>query len=125
MDERDLKPCPFCGGVGPVHPAYGQIRHEPKLEELSDEEPFRWRAICYGCKAAVLGETQESVFNRWNRRPESKEGILLEAVERALERYNDPREPHNGRMGGFPRGELGWAMADDLRTALKKYRGAL
>lgn len=43
---------------------------------------------------------------------------LRAAVERALNRYDHPREPHNVK-GGFPRGALAWAMASDLRDQLE------
>jgi hypothetical protein len=39
------------------------------------------------------------------------------AVLRALARYDNPAEKHN-KEGGFPRGELAWAMASDLREAI-------
>lgn len=38
------------------------------------------------------------------------------AIHNALHRYDNPDEPHN-KAGGFPRGELAWAMANDLRKA--------
>ena len=40
-------------------------------------------------------------------------------IKRALDRYDDPNEPHN-KKGGWPRGELAWAMAKDLREGLEK-----
>lgn len=49
-----------------------------------------------------------------------RDAAMLEARElrlviaRALARYDDPNEKHN-KDGGFPRGELAWAMAADLR----------
>jgi len=44
---------------------------------------------------------------------------LKDYAKRALDRYDDPTEPHN-KDGGFPRGSLAWAMASDLREGLKK-----
>lgn len=43
---------------------------------------------------------------------------LRGAIEAALRRYDNPREPHNAR-GGVPRGELAWAMMTDLRDTLQ------
>lgn len=43
---------------------------------------------------------------------------LQRAITSALNRYDNPREPHNVK-GGFPRGELAWAMASDLRDGLE------
>lgn len=42
---------------------------------------------------------------------------LLEAIKQALCRYENPFEPHN-KSGGFPRGELAWSMANDLKKGL-------
>lgn len=49
---------------------------------------------------------------------EEKYKILLAHVRRALRRYARPTEPHNIR-GGWPRGELAWAMNDDLKEAME------
>lgn len=43
---------------------------------------------------------------------------LRRAVDHALNRYDNPREPHNAK-GGFPRGDIAWAMASDLRDDLQ------
>jgi hypothetical protein len=43
---------------------------------------------------------------------------LHAAIVAALHRYDNPTEPHNVR-GGFPRGEVAWAMASDLRDRLE------
>jgi hypothetical protein len=43
---------------------------------------------------------------------------LEQAARRALGRYDDPQELHNTQVGGFPRGEVAWAMAADLRPVL-------
>lgn len=49
---------------------------------------------------------------------EEKYRILLEHVRRALRRYSNPAEPHN-QQGGWPRGELAWAINADLQEALE------
>lgn len=49
---------------------------------------------------------------------DEKYQILLDHVRRALRRYARPNEPHNQR-GGWPRGELAWAMNDDLKEAME------
>ncbi len=43
--------------------------------------------------------------------------VLTQSIETALRRYDNPDESHNKR-GGYPRGEIAWAMADDLRAVL-------
>jgi hypothetical protein len=54
-----------------------------------------------------------------NDTPNHKPSDLEQAARRALARYDNPQEPHNTEAGGFPRGEIAWAMAADLRPVLE------
>lgn len=50
---------------------------------------------------------------------EEKYRLLLMYVRMALRRYSEPSEVHNLK-GGWPRGELAWAMSADLEEALER-----
>lgn len=51
-------------------------------------------------------------------RAEAEIERLRQGIQFALDRYENPAEPHN-KVGGFPRGQIAWAMAMDLRNLLK------
>jgi hypothetical protein len=81
--------------------------------EVAEAEVERLRTMLDRCD-----ESHERVIaERDTLRDTMRRDPFYRAIERALARYDDPREQHN-RHGGFPRGELAWAMADDLRAAL-------
>lgn len=44
---------------------------------------------------------------------------LYAGIRATLGRYENPSEPHNTE-GGFPRGQIAWAMAQDLRELLSR-----
>jgi len=52
-------------------------------------------------------------------RAEAELERIKQAIRMAIKRYENPDEPHN-RDGGFPRPQLGWALAMDLYEMLEE-----
>lgn len=52
-------------------------------------------------------------------RAEAEIARLKERIRFTLKRYENPNEPHN-KEGGFPRPQLGWAMAMDLYELIEE-----
>jgi Lar family restriction alleviation protein len=56
MSERELQPCPFCGGKGSRH-------------ENDWCEPSEWNVSCLGCGCSTGGcTTKDMAIAAWNKR---------------------------------------------------------
>ena len=54
--NRKLKPCPFCGGVAQILPAYSGASKV-------------WYVICTNChNTSLQNEIKQTVIEAWNRR---------------------------------------------------------
>lgn len=81
------------------------IEFQLRLAEVSEGQTRDWALKTL----AVLRALGERVVIA-----ERERNGLRDAIDASLHRYDNPDEPHN-KKGGFPRGELAWAMANDLR----------
>ena len=65
MSEKELLPCPFCGGEASI------MEVEPHTHILATWIPdYKGGAFieCDGCTCAVSAETKEEAIEAWNRR---------------------------------------------------------
>lgn len=65
MKEKELKPCPFCGGeaiINEVPPHKHKLF--PNIPECKGETFIE----CTKCTCAISADTTEDAVNDWNRR---------------------------------------------------------
>lgn len=76
--NRELKPCPFCGGEAVINVI------EPHEHVVVNLPPYPGGAFieCTGCTCAMSGQSEEEVIKAWNtRKPIDKVVERLEELE--------------------------------------------
>ena len=80
--NKELKPCPFCGGEAVINVI------EPHEHVVVNLPPYPGGAFieCTGCACAMSGQSEEEVIEAWNtRKPMDK---VVERLEEAQKNPN-------------------------------------
>lgn len=126
MNEKELKPCPLCGGG-----AFTQIfePHSHHLEFIPDH-PGSATVECSNCPCAIIKDTLEEAIACWNTRaPDPMLEDLAGALEKACDSVCELIDNSRGVDGLHLNGDV--AAWDDLRSGgmyegwLVEFDGAL
>lgn len=70
---KDLKPCPFCGGVAHLDFAHGSNQVYADKNGFSASTPMLYMAFCENCfSRTVQCEDTEIAIELWNRRADGE-----------------------------------------------------